>query len=185
MWRFQDLTAASMKLRIFWDVLPCQLRIRHYIPEDSELDLNMYLTDFINFKSWCSDVLSKMKVGLSNHQSVCVPPPPTNNFEPIGGFSWNLVDSYFHSMWRRLHIFNLVASAIAKWLTFKLLRWITLITFEPCGGFGWNFVWRWWHWILCTVSLCRESRHINSSQNFLLFRMKAFKIFVKIFCNHC
>jgi hypothetical protein len=43
-----------------------------------------------------------------------------------------------------------------------------LITFEPIGGFGWNLVRRWWHWILFTVSLCRESGCINSSQNFLL-----------------
>jgi hypothetical protein len=35
--------------------------------------------------------------------------------------------------------FNLVASAIPKLLTFKLLRWVLrnlLITFEPFGGFG-------------------------------------------------
>jgi hypothetical protein len=31
-----------------------------------------------------------------------------------------------------------------------------------------NIIWRWWHWILCTVSLCRECWHISSSQNFLL-----------------
>jgi hypothetical protein len=30
-----------------------------------------------------------MKVGLSNHQPVCV--SDTNNFEPVGGFSWNFV----------------------------------------------------------------------------------------------
>jgi hypothetical protein len=42
-----------------------------------------------------------------------------------------------------------------------------LITFEPIGGFGWNLVWRWWHCILFTVSLCRASGHITSSQNFL------------------
>jgi hypothetical protein len=29
-------------------------------------------------------------------------------------------------------------------------------------------VWRQWHWILFTVSLCKDSRHISSSQNFLL-----------------
>jgi hypothetical protein len=46
------------------------------------------------------------------------------------------------------HSINLVASAIPKWRTFKLLRLCkrnALITFEPLGGFGWNSVWRWWH----------------------------------------
>jgi hypothetical protein len=36
-------------------------------------------------------------------------------------------------------VFNLVASAIPKWWTFKLLRWVQrkpLINFEPIGGFG-------------------------------------------------
>jgi hypothetical protein len=36
-------------------------------------------------------------------------------------------------------LFNIVASAIPKWRTFKLLRWVQrtpLITFEPLGGFG-------------------------------------------------
>jgi hypothetical protein len=35
--------------------------------------------------------------------------------------------------------FNLIASAIPKWRTFKLLRWVQrnpLIIFEPIGGFG-------------------------------------------------
>jgi hypothetical protein len=35
--------------------------------------------------------------------------------------------------------YNIVASAISKWWTFKLLRWLQrypLITFEPFGGFG-------------------------------------------------
>jgi hypothetical protein len=27
----------------------------------------------------------------------------------------------------------------------------------------------WWHWILSTVSLYMESKHINSSQNFFLY----------------
>jgi hypothetical protein len=34
---------------------------------------------------------------------------------------------------------NLVASAIPKWRTSKLLRWVQrnpVITFEPLGGFG-------------------------------------------------
>jgi hypothetical protein len=42
--RFQVLTAASMKLGVFWNVLPCsrldvdiQLRTRQHIPEDSEI----------------------------------------------------------------------------------------------------------------------------------------------------
>jgi hypothetical protein len=35
--------------------------------------------------------------------------------------------------------FNLIASAIPKWRTFKLLRWVQrnpLITFESIGEFG-------------------------------------------------
>jgi hypothetical protein len=43
-------------------------------------------------------------------------------------------------------LFNAVASAIPKWRTFKLLRWMQF-----------------------TVSSCRESRHISSSQNFLYY----------------
>jgi hypothetical protein len=115
----------------------------------------------------------KMKVGLSNHQPVCLCVcvcPSLITFESNGGFSWNLVGRWFHWRWSRSHIFNLVTSAIPKWRTFKLLKWVQrnpLITFELIGGFGWNFVWRLWHWILFTVSLCRESRHISSSQNFL------------------
>jgi hypothetical protein len=42
--RFQVLKAASMKFRVFWDVLPCSqinveiyLTARQYIPEDSEI----------------------------------------------------------------------------------------------------------------------------------------------------
>jgi hypothetical protein len=48
--------------------------------------------------------------------------------------------------WR--HFFNRIASAISKWRSFKLLRWMQRIplTSEPIGGFGWNLVWRWWHW---------------------------------------
>jgi hypothetical protein len=44
--------------------------------------------------------------------------------------------------------FNLIASAIPKWRTSKLLRWAQrnpLITFEPIGGFGnqqHTFPWR-------------------------------------------
>jgi hypothetical protein len=78
---------------------------------------------------------------------LCVPPPIT--FESISGFSWNLVDRWRHLRWTQSHVFNLVTSAIRKWWTFKLLRWVqrnTLITFEPIGGFGWHFLWRWWHW---------------------------------------
>jgi hypothetical protein len=58
--RLQVLTAASMKLRIFWDVLRCialmmeaartsetsvdiQLRTRQYISEDSELRSNFII----------------------------------------------------------------------------------------------------------------------------------------------
>jgi hypothetical protein len=76
----------------------------------------------------------KMKLGLSNHQPVCVCVcvcvclsvcPPLITFEPIGGCSWNLVGRCCHSRWPRRHVFfNLVASAIPKWLTFKLLRWM-------------------------------------------------------------
>jgi hypothetical protein len=61
-------------------------------------------------------------------------------------------------------LFNAVASTIPKYQTFKLLRWVQL--FNPFCGFGWNFVCRWWHWILFTVSWCRESVHISSSQHF-------------------
>jgi hypothetical protein len=35
--------------------------------------------------------------------------------------------------------FNIAASVIPNWQTFKLLRWVQrnpLITFEPIGGFG-------------------------------------------------
>jgi hypothetical protein len=48
--RFQVLTAASMKFRVFWDILPCSqididvdidLTTWQYIPEDYELFLNL------------------------------------------------------------------------------------------------------------------------------------------------
>jgi hypothetical protein len=94
----------------------------------------------------------KMKAGLSNQQSVCVCVsvcPPLITFEPMSGLSWNLVGEWRHWRWPRSHIFNLVASAIPKWRTFKLLRRVQrnpLITFEPIGGFGRNLVRRRWHW---------------------------------------
>jgi hypothetical protein len=54
----------------------------------------------------------------------------------------------FHEIWYagdaieddlEVTFFKLVASAIPKWGTFKLLRWVqrkSLINFEPIGGFG-------------------------------------------------
>jgi hypothetical protein len=44
--RFQALTAASMKFRIFWDILPCSqidLTTQQYIPEDSELCTKLHM----------------------------------------------------------------------------------------------------------------------------------------------
>jgi hypothetical protein len=44
--RFQVLTAASLKFRVFWNILPCSqidvdidLTTWQYIPEDSELQM--------------------------------------------------------------------------------------------------------------------------------------------------
>jgi hypothetical protein len=42
------------------------------------------------------------------------------------------------------------------------------------------FVWRWWYWILSTVSLCRESRHIISSQTFLCITLKPLSFIYKV-----
>jgi hypothetical protein len=44
--RYQVLTAASMKFRVFWDILPCsQIDVgRQYIPEHSEFQSNLYFT---------------------------------------------------------------------------------------------------------------------------------------------
>jgi hypothetical protein len=50
----------------------------------------------------------KMKEGLSNHQPVCVSPLIT--FEPICGFSWNLVDRWCHWRWPWCLSFNPIAS---------------------------------------------------------------------------
>jgi hypothetical protein len=53
----------------------------------------------------------KIRVGLSNHYrmcvcvSVCLHVPPPITFEPIGGFSRNLVGRYCHSRWPWSHIF--------------------------------------------------------------------------------
>jgi hypothetical protein len=75
----------------------------------------------------------KMKVGLSNHQPVCVCCvsfylcPPLITFETISGSSWNLVGTYWHSRWPPRHIFNPVASTISKWRTFKFLCWAQLL----------------------------------------------------------
>jgi hypothetical protein len=47
----------------------------------------------------------KMKVGLSNHQPVCLYVcPPLITFEPIGGCSWNLVGRCCHSRWPWHHM---------------------------------------------------------------------------------
>jgi hypothetical protein len=62
-------------------------------------------------------------------------------------------------------LFNAIASTIPKWRTFKLLRCVQLWTewwiwMKFCMG-------GWWHWILLSVSLCRERRLISSSLKFL------------------
>jgi hypothetical protein len=57
---------------------------------------------------WCAvyflAYFNKMKVGLSNHQPVCLC-PPLITFEPICGFSWNLVGRCCHSRWPQHYTF--------------------------------------------------------------------------------
>jgi hypothetical protein len=66
----------------------------------------------------------KMKVGFSNHQSVCVPLLIT--FEPLGRLSWNLYGGNGIKGDLDAIIFKPIASIILKWLTFKFVRWALL-----------------------------------------------------------
>jgi hypothetical protein len=78
----------------------------------------------------------KIKVGLSDLQPVCVCVCvcvsvclcvcvfPTNNFWIDGWIFVKFDTQLLPFKWPRRHIFNLVVSAITKWRTFKLLRWV-------------------------------------------------------------
>jgi tryptophan 2,3-dioxygenase len=93
-----------------------------------------------------------MKVGLSSHQPVCVCVPVINlnrlvDLDEILYGGDGIEDDHDYIL------FNAVASTIPKWLTFKVLRWVQILN---------RLV------DLDKMYECRESRHISSSQNFLL-----------------
>jgi hypothetical protein len=50
-------------------------------------------------------LLSKNETGLIKSPACLSVCPPLITFEPIGGFSWNLVGTYCQSRWPRRHIF--------------------------------------------------------------------------------
>jgi hypothetical protein len=104
-------------------------------------------------------LLPKIKVGLSNHQPVCV--SPNNNFWIDKWISWNLVGRWCHWRLHRCCIFNLVASAIPKWRTFKLLRWVqrNVLTFESIAGR--NLIWRWWFIALMMEAVRTSEKSVN------------------------
>jgi hypothetical protein len=95
-----------------------------------------------------------MKVGLSTHQPVCVCVcvcvPPIKNFWTERCISMNFGRQAVPlKMTSMPQFFNLVASAVPRWRTINLLRWVQrnpLITFQPISRFGWNLVRRWRHW---------------------------------------
>jgi hypothetical protein len=104
-------------------------------------------------------IYPKVKVGLSSHQPVCVcvcvcvcvPLINLNRLVDLDEILYGgdgIKDDHDYIL------FNAVASTIPKWPTFKFLRWVQILN--------------------RLVDLdkmlyeCRESRHISSSQNFLL-----------------
>jgi hypothetical protein len=74
-----------------------------------------------------------MKLGLSNHQSVC---PPLITFEPLG----NLHDIWYGDDAIQVDldaiIFNPIASTILKWLRFNVVSWRHAL--QPCTEMIWD-----------------------------------------------
>jgi hypothetical protein len=64
-----------------------------------------------------------MKVGLSNHQSICPPPPPLITSEPLGRFfmKYGMVVKAIQGDIDAI-IFNSIAAIILKLLTFKFVK---------------------------------------------------------------
>jgi hypothetical protein len=72
--RFQVLTAASMKFKDFWDVLPCSqidvdidLTTRQYIPEDSELHVDFDRRFNRSKSTWLHGATSKKTLNSNRH----------------------------------------------------------------------------------------------------------------------